>query len=87
MREKIGYKDLWIVYSIMSSFVRWVLQFKNDDTAIGDVARDMIADRGLKRTWSYRTVIKHLDDRGACDSVYTILAEANQRYRMMVSST
>jgi hypothetical protein len=71
----------------MSSFVRWVLQFKNDDSAIGDVARDMMVDMDLKKTWCYRTVIKHLDQRGACDSVYTILAEANQRYRMMVSAT
>ena len=60
-----------IVY--MSSFVRYVLKFKNDDSAIGDVARDIMADNNLKRTWSYKTLVKYLEEVGACDKVFGIL--------------
>lgn len=65
----------------MSSFVRWMLQFKNDNSDIGDVARDMKADRNLKRTICYKSVVKYFDSIGACDRVYRILEDAYLLYR------
>lgn len=70
----------------MSSFVRFVLNFKNDDSAIGDVARDMVVDDSLKRNWCYKTVVKHLEGKGACDKVYQILEEANERYKIWMEN-
>jgi len=65
----------------MSSFVRFVLNFKNDDSPIGDVARDMKADKSLKRTICYKSVVKHLDEHGASERVYQILEDAYKLYK------
>jgi hypothetical protein len=69
----------------MSSFVRFVLKHKNEDSAVGDVARDMLQDTRIKRTWCYATVKKHLDEIGACGSVYNVLSEASERYKSLLN--
>ena len=65
----------------MSSFVRFVLSFKKDDTPWGDVARDFVDDGDLVRTWGYRTTRKYLENRGACDDVMDIINDINETYK------
>jgi hypothetical protein len=65
----------------MSSFVRFVLSFKKDDTPWGDVARDFVDDGHLVRTWGYRTTRKYLEDYGACDDVLEIIKDINESYK------
>ena len=64
----------------MVSFVSYVLQFKDDDSAIGDVARDMMLDTGIKRSWGYKSLVKHLETMNACDRVYSVLEQAHERF-------
>ena len=65
----------------MSSFVRFVLSFKKDDTPWGDVARDFVDDGNLVRTWGYRTTRKYLENYGACDDVMEIIDAINESYK------
>ena len=65
----------------MSSFVRFVLSFKKDDTPWGDVARDFNDDGSLVRTWGFRTTRKYLENRGACDAVMEIVDDINETYK------
>ena len=64
----------------MVSFVNYVLRFKNDDSAIGDVARDMAVDPAISKKWGYLTLIKHLLRMNAVERVYEILANARTGY-------
>jgi hypothetical protein len=67
----------------MVSFVSYVLQFKNSDTALGDVARDMMLDTGIKRSWGYMRLLKHMNEMNACERVYNLLETAYNHYRTM----
>ena len=64
----------------MVSFVSYVLRFKNDGSAIGDVARDMAVDPAISKKWGYLTLIKHLLKMNAVERVYEILADTNTNY-------
>ena len=64
----------------MVSFVSYVLRFKNDDSAIGDVARDMNLDTAVNKRWGYMTLVKHLLHMNASDRIYEILANARTGY-------
>ena len=64
----------------MISFVSYVLRFKNDDSAIGDVARDMLIDSDISKRWGYTSLIKHLNKMNAVERIYDILDDANNRY-------
>ena len=64
----------------MVSFVSYVLRFKNDDSAIGDVARDMAVDPAINKRWCYLTLVKHLLQMNASERVYEILANARTAY-------
>lgn len=65
----------------MISFVNFVLLNKNENNAIGDVARDMVQDTQIKKSWCYATLKKHMDEIGACGAVYDVLSEANEVYK------
>jgi hypothetical protein len=64
----------------MVSFVSYVLQSKNDDTALGDVARDMSQDAGINRMWGYSRLVRHLKSVRADERVYKILELAKSAY-------
>jgi len=66
----------------MSSFIRFVIKtYKNSDTAYGDIARDMLIDETIKRTWSYRRFLLHLNtNHKPCDRVLQLLEELNDIY-------
>ena len=64
----------------MLSFVSYVLRFRGDDTALGDVSRDISHDPGVKRDWGYNRLVKHLNSLGADVRVYKILEEAKTMY-------
>jgi hypothetical protein len=64
----------------MVSFVSYLLQFKDADNGMGDVARDIFADPGIKRVWGYRRLLQHMDEMRACDRVYKLLEVAKFAY-------
>ena len=65
----------------MVSFVSYVLQSRNDDTALGDVARDMLDDIGINRRWGYKSLIRYLEtNHNPCSAVLDILKQAQFDY-------
>ena len=66
----------------MSSFVRFVLKYKKEDTAFGDVARDILMDSGVNRAWGYKRFVKHLESMNASQRVYTLVEELKVKYEM-----
>jgi hypothetical protein len=63
------------------SFYSWLLQFKNDDTSVGDLAREAISDKGFPRhSVSRKHLRDFLESMNACDNVMCIFEEAFTRY-------
>lgn len=57
----------------MISFYEYAKQFKNEYSARGDLARDMIADKAFPRKSSdYRRGLGYLIRRGACSDSISI---------------
>ena len=67
----------------MTTFVRYCLRWKKSDCPYGDVARDMLLDINIRRTWGYKTFKKYLEDRGASGRCLDIIDEMNEAYGML----
>ena len=64
------------------SFYSWLLQFKNDDTAIGDLARDARSDADFpRRSISYRRLKDYLESKNACDAAMDVFTDAFAQYK------
>ena len=49
------------------TFYSWLLQFKDDDTAIGDLSRDVRCDKEFpRRAISYRHLKDYFESKHAC---------------------
>jgi hypothetical protein len=75
----------------MSSFARYVLKHKKEDTPEGDVARDLaqaIKEYGCcKASWSYKTLHKHItEDHRACERMITTLESMGEAYKKVKSA-
>ena len=63
------------------SFYSWLLQFKTDDTPIGDLTRDARLDKDFPRhSVSRKHLRDYLESMGACDSAMSIFEEAFSHY-------
>jgi uncharacterized protein YozE (UPF0346 family) len=63
------------------SFRAWLRQFRREESAIGDLARDALADQEWPRgPGSLNKYLGHLEDVGACDAAIDTLHEAWARY-------
>lgn len=63
------------------SFYSWLLQFKTDDTPIGDLTRDARLDKDFPRhSVSRKHLREYLESMGACDRVMSIFEEAFTHY-------
>ena len=67
----------------MSSFVRYILKFKDHNCAYGDVARDILADPEVNRRWGYRSFVNYLAQRNASQRVFELVDEINWNYKEM----
>ena len=64
------------------SFYSWLLQFKNDDTAIGDLARDARSDADFpRRSISYRHLKDYLECKHACEAAMDVFTDAFAQYK------
>lgn len=62
-------------------FYSWLLQFKDDNTAIGDLSRDVRRDREFpRRATSYRHLNDYLESKHACDAVMNVFENAFAQY-------
>ena len=63
------------------SFYSWLLQFKTDDTPIGDLTRDARLDKDFPRYSVSRKYLRnYLESMDACDRVMNIFEEAFTHY-------
>lgn len=58
------------------SFRAWLVQFEDEKTALGDLARDVAADSDFPRTGGSRAMRAYLEDVGANDRVFDVLDRA-----------
>ena len=64
----------------MSSFVRFILKHKNDATAYGDIARDIMADPDIKRNWGVKTTKNYIEPKASAN-VWATLEELEEMYK------
>ena len=62
------------------SFTKFVLRFRHDDTAWGDVARDVSADPNVEDTWGWQRLRRHIENMKAVPVVLRILEEMHEAY-------
>ena len=63
----------------MSSYVRFVLKHKQEDSSWGDVAKDISIDPNIKRTWNWKAFNKYIENK-ACLRAYSIMEEMRDAY-------
>lgn len=49
------------------TFKKWILQFTNEDSPIGDLARDNLRDPAFPNSYSYKKIRAHLVRQNASD--------------------
>lgn len=68
---------------MVKSFYSWLLQFENEDSSVGDLARDAKKDEGFpRRSTSEKYIRKHLEKLSACNSVLKIFDESFKHYEI-----
>ena len=67
----------------MSSFVRFVLKHKKEDTPAGDLARDMMADPTIKRTWGVKTTKTYIEPLASA-KVWAVVEEMEEMYKARI---
>ena len=65
----------------MSSYIRFVLKHKNDDTPWGDVARDVLQDSGINHSWNWKQFDIYIKNLNPCEAAYSIMLEMKDAYK------
>jgi hypothetical protein len=65
----------------MSSFVRFVLKHKKDNTPWGDVARDVAADGRIQKLWNWKRFKTMMEAHIANESAWKALEEMAVAYK------
>ena len=60
------------------NFAEYLKSFSEDNTPVGDLARDFIASKNKAKT--YTGIVKNLNKYNACDLAREILHEVNKSY-------
>lgn len=58
------------------SFRKWIEQFNEDDSPIGDLARDIQHDKEFPDSEDYEELTDHLKNNGACSGAKNAFKEA-----------
>lgn len=51
----------------MEQYIDWIKQFENDESPIGDLARDIGYDKKFPKSNSKSHILNYLKGRNACD--------------------
>ena len=67
-----------------ASFYKYmIMYFLEDDSELGDLARDMKSDRGFPRfSINYERIMDHLERCAACPDCFDVFEECWNRYMM-----
>jgi hypothetical protein len=67
----------------MSSFVRFVIKYKKSDCAYGDIARDILQDELINRSWGYNTFKIYIETHhNPSERVMTLIEELRALHRV-----
>jgi uncharacterized protein YozE (UPF0346 family) len=65
----------------MMSFYSWIiLRHWNEDTPMGDLARDVYADKSFPKRGKYKDILTHLKECNACDGAIECFKKAWAEY-------
>jgi hypothetical protein len=70
----------------MVSFVSYLLQFVNEDSPVGDLARDVRDDGRINKRWGFNKFMEHLVNMGACESARITAMDALDRYSRRITA-
>ena len=68
------------------TFVSFLKMFANDDSAIGDLARDAVMDTRINNRWGFNKFMEHLVAMGACESARLTALDALDRYSRRITA-
>ena len=66
----------------MSSFVRYVLRYKNDNDKFGEIARMILRDPNVNRRWSHRQLSRYAYLQQADQGTFDVLDELGRNYQL-----
>lgn len=62
------------------SFAKWLMQFVEENSPLGDLARDVAKDKNFPRSRRYETIYSYLEDGGASDACMIVFEEAWENF-------
>lgn len=62
------------------TFKEWLCKFKHQQSAVGDLARDVLRDRKAPEVNSRQAWRLHLEELHACDAALDTFGQAWERY-------
>ena len=62
------------------SFAKWLMQFVEENSPLGDLARDVAKDKNFPRSRRYETIYSSLEDGGASDACMNVFEEAWEKF-------
>lgn len=68
------------------TFVSFLMMFVNDDSAIGDLARDARDDNRISKRWGFNKFMEHLVNMGACEGARITAMDALDIYSRRITA-
>jgi hypothetical protein len=62
------------------SYMTFLMQFVNDDSCFGDLARDARDDTRINNRWGFNKFMEHLTNMGACEAARLTALDVLGRY-------
>lgn len=62
------------------TFTKWLKSFQEDNTPLGDLARDVSSDKDFPKTKSSKKILEYLESKGACDGAISAFKDAWESY-------
>lgn len=63
------------------TFKKWIVQYINEDSPIGDLARDNSLDSTFPNSYSYKKIRAHLERQNASELCMKSFQDAWKRYK------
>ena len=61
-------------------FAKWIMRYKEDNSPIGDLARDISDDKDFPKTKSKKKILEYLESKDACDGAISAFISAWEAY-------
>ena len=62
------------------SFAKWLMQFAEENSPLGDLARDVAKDKNFPRSRRYETIYSYLEDGDASDACMNVFEEVWEKF-------